>query len=184
MKHIRLFEELFDSEELKAENEVDYLSDKIKPRILTSDIVFQDPNIQKIYIFLQKNFPFMDAFFKNNGKVGVRENPEEVIHFFVTDDVWILFLSFKPLLNGNIDMAMLIKTIGSVPSDDEKKLDFDTFNLTKDSCAHIYLLQDVPLKDVVDPIRKIYIPMIKKAKLFKSLTVVPGIEPPHKFTSN
>lgn len=63
MKHIKKFFELFDTEDLKAENEIDYISGNFKDLGKNIDSNFKNETIVKFLSKLSNyHFPFFDVF--------------------------------------------------------------------------------------------------------------------------
>ena len=88
MKYLKKFE-LFDTEDLKLDNELNYLSGKIPVKKIVN---IKSPNdFEKFFSKLVYKFPFFGL--PEDKYYYIVEEPKEVFHFIFKNEDWLLYLS-------------------------------------------------------------------------------------------
>jgi len=139
MKKIKKFLEFFDTEDLRNQHEIQYLSGKVGDMARNIDHNFKD---ETLHNFLQKisyKFPFMSAFIESctNG-IGVKQfngfrtyinkdDKEGFFNFVVTDDKVFVVLGVKFNSINNYDSHVLVDYVDS----DDQEI-FEKNNISTD----------------------------------------------------
>jgi len=108
MKRIKRFNEMFDSEELKAQNEIPMLQGNLlKGKIrFTSKESIDDLREKVIY-----TFPFLEKF----GQWTNEEKYKNIIFFQQKTDYWYSNIAFSIDDNGKYGVGMLYKYLDTIP---------------------------------------------------------------------
>jgi hypothetical protein len=151
MMKLKKFNELFDDENLKGQNEIDYLTGNIYKNIKNNIDRFDNDNIAKFVSRLSEiTLPFFKAFVDagkfENGNMKLQDN--SVVYATQNNDWYFLvvekkdnFLSFEVKINSLNDYDIRITSI-SVTNEDFSGT-CECFNLTFDDIR--YLIVDVYL---------------------------------------
>lgn len=129
-KHIKKLNELFDSEDLYAKSEIDYLTgntlDDIKSKLKNGEIDgFEDsPELVKLSKQLSLNFPFI----KYSAAIALHRNEKGIAYVFTNGKEMIdgFVFSVECLENDKYDVIHGIFMEGEEYSKREESLDFDT----------------------------------------------------------
>jgi hypothetical protein len=128
MKHIKKFNEMFDSEEIKSQNELDIMRINLKDIVSDENIMkISSSEIERLHSMLMLEFPF---FQKYDGKEvdGITwgiYTVGDVYHFVTKNSKYFVTISFKSVgtryevgITYNTIKSMLIRSI----TDDMKTL--------------------------------------------------------------
>lgn len=157
MKHLKKFFELFDTEDLKAENEIDYLSGNFDKMSINNN--FKDESIIR---FVGKLALIKYKFFGAFNESGLNNKPVKFKNFeaYITsgeDNYWVMFTQSEKFTVGfgvRIDKVNQYDIF--VHLDDELNPDVESKN-------HFIEKQGISFNEVKKMIDNVYIPFIKEA---------------------
>lgn len=141
---IKKFNELFDSDDIKSQHEVEFLQGKNILKDINIPIDFKNESISYLLHKLAKfDFPFLSIFFDNPD--GVFRNYETSI-MSMDDGYWM----FSIKSDDEITVSIGIKV--------NKTSDYDVFVYSSDDDGMEY--KDLDYKELCDVIKDVYIPML------------------------
>lgn len=154
---IKKFFELFDTEELKSEHEVDYLTGKLTNLIKTSN--YHKIKEETIAKFISKtssfHFPFFDQFLKSKGDYLKFDDLK--IKLVLTEDQYWTFVTES--LDGSEAVALGVKI--------NKINDYDAFIITDQNSngkeygdAEGMEYSNLSYDELIDVIKNVYIPAL------------------------
>lgn len=167
-KHIKKFNELFDSPELKSEYEIEYLQGKLDPKDFINDkniVKFeQDNKLQRLSNRLGVDFPIFNLFGKGDVKYSVY-GKDNMYHFAVGDE-WRVVLSFEILGYGNkydvnygkYDMGIICE---KMPRQKVLKYKSGVDSLDDDK-VNIVEYNNLTILECINIIKSTYLPLLKK----------------------
>lgn len=146
------FNEMFDTEELKSEHEIDYLSGNLK---ISNDI--SNPNNiseKNIIAKLATAFPYI-------GNHEVTNNPKypRCIFFHERNDVWYTSFSLEVVTSNNFNMFILYKKVET-----DKSLPITRTLDEYDDKIHGREFNRLSFRDVTKIMDGIYLPILKDCK--------------------
>lgn len=112
---IKKFNEYFDTEELKINNEIDLLSGKLNPKALVNIEDNVDTKTQLMDIIIYK-YPFFELCLDPNNKyagVGRYEfmDPDKAIAFYFKNETWMVQMVIQKLSNKKYNLIFIRKGV-------------------------------------------------------------------------
>lgn len=120
MSNIKKFNEFFDTEDLRDQHEIEYLTGKIRDYAKTIDYNFKDTTIENFISKITFTFPFMVAFTEaSTGKTGEKKfsnfkvsikyiEDDDFYNFLVTDDTRMISLGVRLLQDNKYDVFIVV----------------------------------------------------------------------------
>ena len=91
MKHLKKFFELFDTDDLRDQNEIDFLRGKFKNTGSKIDINFEKESIGKLVSKLSRyHYPFFSAFEGQDGRLPEFDGFEIYVNYIEEEDFYVM----------------------------------------------------------------------------------------------
>jgi len=174
MKRLKRFNELFDTEDLKMQNEIDYLTGAIDKKELSRNIM-SDKSAQSIYNLLEYKFPFFkECTNDNNPYTGLMADEKQSYYvFYFKNETWFIGLAVKPTGNHLYDINLIRKGV-NLTITPGNSFHFYTPIVDYDPNKTVAIVfENLTIEQIYEHVEKHFIPMMKKTG-FKYLLNVGG----------
>ena len=152
---IKKFNELFDTEELKADNEIQLMQGKLITGGLKD---FSKDDIEDIIEKVEFVFPFLDKF----SMVPLSEKHKNIAYFQVRNENWYTNVAFSLEDDNRYGLGMLYKHVDTpTPSPGDNNL---KRTLTFSGKQYCYFCEwnDLKFPEVIELVNTYYTPLIKR----------------------
>lgn len=183
MGKIKKFNELFDTEELKSQHEIDYLQGAIDTKNLVSKVM-DDKHVEFIYGMLSYKFPFFAECTNNeNPYTGVYGNDDKNrFVFWFKNETWFTGIIIDPKGNKRYDIGFIRKgvnveaTLNNTFEFTRPVVDYDPSKVIIISFPNLYA------NEIINHVEKYFIPIMIETGFDKVLSL--GGDSKYKLSSN
>lgn len=166
MKHLRKFNELFDSVELKSSMEIDYISNNIPVKDLVKAASYGKSNskahfishttFQRIHYKLVSEFTFFNAALNEYNGSAVTDFAGYVNYRFVTSEYLVCLSIKEEVIKDKWNAVLTIKSSKATSS--QYVVGFNNFQKDKMCCEFI---RNADFKEIINMIRTNMVPLMK-----------------------